>query len=62
MFDLNIKKESFRKIGKKLYVNQARVIRNIPLLTDDGKKQQLYLIGEARKCLGLKPRTFDFLL
>ena len=36
---------AFRKIGKNIFVNQARVIRNIPLVTQN-KTQHLYLIGE----------------
>ena len=37
----------FRKIGKGIFINQARVIRSLPLMTEDGKSQYLYLIGEC---------------
>ena len=57
-----------RKIGKKLFVNQARVLTSFQLTTEKGKRQHLYLIGETsgvfilhtftvvRLCLGI-PRA-----
>merc|ERR1719362_359976 len=38
-----------RKIGKGIFINQARVIRSLPLMTDDGKSQYLYLIDSVLK-------------
>ena len=43
----------FRKIGKGIFINQARVIRSLPLMTEDGKSQYLYLIGECFWVLSL---------
>ena len=40
-----LKLNDSRKVGKSIFVNQARVIRNIPLVTENGTKQHLYLIG-----------------
>ena len=42
-------------------MNQARVVRNIPLVTEDGKKQQLYLIGEIKKWQNHNPDKISFL-
>ena len=39
-----------RKIGKKLFVNQAKVLASFPLKTTEGKEQHLYLIGERVSC------------
>lgn len=42
---LNFLNYIFRKIGKKIFVNQALVLRNFQLTTSEGKNQHLYLLG-----------------